>query len=118
MNEIKKIEYLVPLASWVTTQDIFKLKEFAPYAKAAIIHGLHCTGSAALGDTGGELKVGDELHARFFNSKLGAATVAAVEEFPKHYQRIGAVRIGSDWSLFPTVDATTNGVYLALWLTE
>ncbi len=113
---MKKIEYLVPLASWVTTQDIFELAEFRPYKSVGSIHGLHCTGSAALGDTGYELKSGTTVHARGFNSKLGNAATAAVEDFTKHYQRIGARRIGGEWSLFPTVDATTNGVYLALWI--
>ncbi len=113
---MKKIEYLIPLAEWITTQDIFELAEFRPYKKARVIHGIHCTGSAALGDTGFELKDGEKILARGFNSKLGNAATAAVEEFPKAYQRLGVVRIGSEWSLFPTADATTNGVYIAIYL--
>ncbi len=88
-----------------------------PYKKAGIIHGLHCVGSAALGDTGYELKDGEAIKGRGFNSKLGNAATACVEDFPKHYQSLGAMRTNSEeWSLFPTVNATTNGVYLALWL--
>ncbi len=112
---MKKIEHLVPVGSWITTQDIFELAEFKDYANARVIHGLHCTGSAALGDTGGELKTGTQLVAKFFNSKLGNAATAAVADFRAHYQKIGASGRGV-WSLYPTANATTNGVYLCLYL--
>jgi len=108
---------LIAVGVWITTQDIFQLDEFAPYRKASVIHGIHCTGSAALGDTGFELKQGEKVSARGFNSKLGNATTAAVEDFDKHYQTIGDMRTVAEWSLYPTVNATTNGIYLAIYLT-
>lgn len=115
---MKHIAHLIALGDWKAADDMFELKVLAPYKKAAIIHGIALTGSAALGDTGYELKQGEEIMGRGFNTKLGAAAVAIIEDFPKNYQKLEAYRMGQDWSLFPIADATTNGVYIHLWITE
>lgn len=115
---MKYIAHLIAVGDWLAVNDIFELKEISPYKKAAVIHGIAVTGSAVLGDTGYELKQGEEIMGRGFNSKIGNAATAAVEDFPKQYQKLEAYRKGEEWSLFPIADATTNGVYLHLWMTE
>lgn len=117
MTRIKHIAHLIAVGDWIVGEDLFELKVLAPYKKAAMIHDVAITGSAALGDTGLEIKQGEEVMFRGFNSKLGNAATACIEDFPKHRQRANAVRKGKEWSAFPTVTATTNGVYLHLWMT-
>lgn len=115
---MKALVELIPVGEWKTTLDMFERKYWAPYKRAAIIHGMAITGSAALGDTGAQLKQGEEVMAELLISKLGATAVAVIEIYPHHYVKMGAVRKGKEWSLFPVADATNNGVYLYVWLTE
>lgn len=113
---MKHRAFIIPVGEWLAGEDMFEREDLKPLVKSAIVHGIALTGSEVLGDTGFELKQGEEIMGNGFNSKLGNAATACIEDFPKHYQKLDAVRKGDDWSLYPTVDATTNGVYLHLWV--
>lgn len=115
---MKTLMELIPYAEWDVDLDVFDRKYWTPYNKAAVIHRIACLGSAALADTGYQLKQGDEIMGQGTNSKLGNAATAAPEDYRKIWKQVQAYRKNKVWSMFPTVIATTNGIYLLMELTE
>jgi hypothetical protein len=108
---MKYIHRQIAQASYVTTQDLFELAELKPYAKSKIIHAIACTGSAAAFDTGYELKDGELVMARGFNTSTSGMTDVSAERIP-----VGAVRMtDAKWSMFPTVNAGGD-VFIGLWV--
>jgi len=103
---------LIAVGTWITTQDIFELAEFKDIMQSARhIYGVVITGSAAAADTGLEVKHGQMKVFRGFNTSTGSCTAFDAEK-----QDVRYIRAGSDrYTAFPTVNATTNGVYLGVW---
>lgn len=79
---------------------------------ARAIHAIALTGSAAAGDTGLLIKHGEKQVAKLFLTATGVTA-----DFSVHKQSIGYARANkqSAFTAFPTVNATTNGVYVTVW---
>lgn len=103
---IAQEEYLV-------ADDIFERAYWVDKGIAELrgtIYKIWCTGSAAVGDTGAELKHGERTVATLYNTSLAYPADKEGEAFPLGHRRAG----GKKLTLHPTDVATTNEVYIGM----
>lgn len=103
----------IPQAEFLVANDILQ----RPYWKdkgidelKGIVYKIWCSGSAAVGDTGVELKHGEITIGTLYNTSLTYPADKEGEAFPLGYRRAG----GKELTLFPTDVATTNEVYIGM----